>query len=177
MKRLGDLELGDRLYEGAGTFISRAGRLVGLMQDPCQAGHMFLLAVQADNRLTIYHGWGNGTHLALARNLPANVFCEFCGIVQAGITIHDTPDDDEPPAPVSGKKPPTKEIDGGDSPPPIDDDQATAFGRAPRGRVSRNSVITGGIPPPERENPPAAEPVESRALHGRVNRNCLVSFP
>jgi len=156
VKRLGELELGDRLYEGAGTFISRAGRLVGVMQDPCQAGHMFLLAVQADNRLTIYHGWGNGTHLSLARNLPANVFCEFCGIVQAGITIHDTPDD-EPSVPVSGKKPPTKETDGGDSPPP--------------------SVITGGIPPPESENPPAAEPVESRAPHGRVNRNCLVSFP
>jgi hypothetical protein len=148
VKRLGDLELGDRLYEGAGTFISRAGRLVGLMQDPCQAGHMFLLAVQADNRLTIYHGWGNGTHLALARNLPANVFCEFCGIVQAGITIHDTPDDDEPPAPVSGKKPPTKEIDGGDSPSP--------------------SVIAGGISPPESEDPPAAEPEVAA---------CLVSFP
>jgi hypothetical protein len=109
---------------------------------------MFLLAVQADNRLTIYHGWGNGTHLALARNLPANVFCEFCGIVQAGITIHDTPDDDEPPAPVSGKKPPTKETDGGDSPPP--------------------SVIAGGISPPESEDPPAAEPEVAA---------CLVSFP
>jgi hypothetical protein len=176
------LELGDRLYEGAGTFISRAGRLVGLMQDPCQAGHMFLLAVQADNRLTIYHGWGNGTHLALARNLPANVFCEFCGIVQAGIAIHDTPDDDEPPAPVSGKKPPTKETDGGDSPPPIDDDQATAFGRAPRGRVSRNGKRkpTGSRARGESRPARACESQSTRACESQSTRACesqLVSFP
>jgi len=113
VKRLGDLQLGDRLYEGAGKFLSRAGRLVGVMKDPSQPGQLFLLAVQADNRLTIYRGEENGIHLALARQLPANVFCEFCNIVQAGLTIHDTDEDVED----GGNSPPKTETAGGNSPP------------------------------------------------------------
>lgn len=151
MKRLCDLEVGDRLFEGAGKYISRAGRLVGVMQDPCRPDTLFLLAVQADNRLTIYRGLATGIHLSLARHLPANVFCEFCGIVQAGITIHDTPD--EEPAAAGGDSPPN----GGNSPP-----REKAGGSLP------SEKMVGGDSPPAETSPPVA----ASAAAG-----CLVDFP
>lgn len=96
MKKLSELVVGDRLYEGAGKYLSRAGRLIAVMEHPLKKGVLFLLAIQRDNQLTLYQGPASGPYLSLARSIPANVFCEFCGVVNSGISIHDTPDEDEP---------------------------------------------------------------------------------